>query len=109
VRFDEFANGLQNGALHSDVVFERWESGPDGTPRQQKYKGCWLMVDNGYLNWGTHSGGGRQRQVRVCGDGGRSHPCSPAFDEAVSCKTCGALRHCVPKKTGRLAPKESWD
>lgn len=53
VRFDELATGLQNGDLESNFVFELWERGPDGTHRQQKYTGCWLIVDNGYLNWGT--------------------------------------------------------
>ena len=53
VRYDKMATTLRYGK--SDVLdnlpFELYERTEDGTVVSVKYKGAWLLVDNGYLNW----------------------------------------------------------
>lgn len=49
IRFDSFLTDIQHHRKFSDVEFELLLK-PTGN---QKYKGAWVMVDNGYLNWPT--------------------------------------------------------
>jgi hypothetical protein len=52
VRFDGIAMGLRNGTLLSDdFIFELYDYDKDGNVTKVKYKGPWLLVDNGYHNW----------------------------------------------------------
>ena len=37
----------------NDVVFELYEYGDDGTIGTKEYRGAWILVDKGYLNWAT--------------------------------------------------------
>jgi hypothetical protein len=37
----------------SDAEFDLLERGEDGKIKSVRYKGVWLMVDNGYLRWPT--------------------------------------------------------
>jgi hypothetical protein len=53
VLFDDFAGGIHSGKLLDDVEFELWELDDEGNEVAVKYRGCWLMVDNGYLKWST--------------------------------------------------------
>ena len=52
VLYDELARGLKNGTILNDNIFELFEKGDDGSIIKVKYRGAWLLVDNGYLNWG---------------------------------------------------------
>jgi len=45
--------GLNNGEYLSDVEFELVERDTSGNIQTAKYKGAWLIVDNGYLSWPT--------------------------------------------------------
>ena len=50
--FDEFVTSIHAGKiLGDDVVFELLERNADGQIVTRRYKGAWLIVDNGYLNW----------------------------------------------------------
>jgi DDE superfamily endonuclease len=49
VKFDSFATSLHDGKLN-DLQFELLER-QGTTIVSQKYKGAWLMVDNGYMQW----------------------------------------------------------
>jgi hypothetical protein len=51
VRFDKFVSGIHEGTILNDVEFSLWEKNHDGQVVEAKYKGAWLIVDNGYLNW----------------------------------------------------------
>ena len=52
VTFDEFMRGIQDGEKLADVEFDLCE--PCGNEvRLRRYKGAWVMVDNGYLQWPT--------------------------------------------------------
>jgi len=53
VLYDELARGLKNGELLTDNTFELFERGATGDIIKVKYCGAWLVVDNGYLNWGV--------------------------------------------------------
>ena len=53
VKYDTFMRGIYEGHQYADVEYELKEMGADGTPILRKYKGVWLMVDNGYLSWPT--------------------------------------------------------
>ncbi|KAG7369524.1 DDE superfamily endonuclease [Nitzschia inconspicua] len=54
VRFDKLATGLHEGTHPlCDLPFELYAYGENGEIVKQKYKGGWLLVDNGYLNWGV--------------------------------------------------------
>ena len=55
VRFDKLATALHEGTHPlCNLVFELYAKGENGQePVKQKYKGGWLLVDNGYLNWGV--------------------------------------------------------
>lgn len=41
------------GDLLPDVTFELYEYDGDGTVITKRYKGPWILVDNGYLKWST--------------------------------------------------------
>jgi hypothetical protein len=49
------AVGLHEGTSPlCNLVFELYAYGGDGNEViKEKYKGGWLLVDNGYLNWGV--------------------------------------------------------
>jgi DDE superfamily endonuclease len=51
IRFDRLANKLKNGEILEDRVFELKYRLADGTIGTRKFRGCWLLVDNGYIEW----------------------------------------------------------
>jgi hypothetical protein len=53
VLFDDFVLGIHEGDLYSDHVFELLEADARGEITRVKYRGVWLLVDNGYLAWPT--------------------------------------------------------
>ena len=53
MRFDTFARGISRGDILDDVEFELLERDKNGNTRSRKYRGVWLLVDNGYLAWST--------------------------------------------------------
>ena len=53
VLFDTFARGIYEGKLLRDLEFELLEWDGEGKTKKVKYKGCWLLVDNGYRGWST--------------------------------------------------------
>jgi hypothetical protein len=53
VLFDHFAVSLNEGRMLQDCAFELYERNSIGEVVKAKYRGAWLIVDNGYLNWST--------------------------------------------------------
>jgi hypothetical protein len=54
VKFDKLATALHEGKHPlCDLPFELYEYNEAGEVVKEKYKGGWLLVDNGYLNWGV--------------------------------------------------------
>lgn len=54
VNFDDLAVALNEGSTYlKDLPFELYERDEEGDVVRQKYRGAWLLVDNGYLNWGV--------------------------------------------------------
>jgi DDE superfamily endonuclease len=53
VLFDDFVSGIRSGKYLSDVELELYERDEEGNVITAKYKGGWLIVDNGYLRWST--------------------------------------------------------
>jgi len=53
VRFDKIAMGLKNGTILSDFIFELYDYNSSGEIIKVKYRGPWLLVDNGYHRWST--------------------------------------------------------
>ena len=53
VLFDDFAVSLNEGRKMQDFTFELYERDVSGNVTKAKYRGPWLIVDNGYLNWPT--------------------------------------------------------
>jgi Plant transposon protein len=51
IRFDKFANKLKNGEVLDDAVFELKHIKAGGDIAKRKFRGAWLLVDNGYLDW----------------------------------------------------------
>jgi hypothetical protein len=51
VLFDELLTGICNGKIQDDVEFELIEYNASGEAVSVKYRGVWVLVDNGYLNW----------------------------------------------------------
>ena len=49
--FDDFVSGLNDGTELADIEFELFEKCEDGRIKKRKYKGCWVLTDNGYLPW----------------------------------------------------------
>jgi hypothetical protein len=43
--------GIRTGKYLSDLEFELYEEQADGTVIKRKYRGAWLLVDNGYHHW----------------------------------------------------------
>lgn len=46
-----FAVDVHSGKLLQDYEFELFEYGKDGVIRRRRYRGAWMLVDNGYLKW----------------------------------------------------------
>ena len=53
VRFDKFVSGIWDGTVLEDVEFELFERDRNGDIITVKYKGGYVIVDNGYLRWST--------------------------------------------------------
>ena len=53
VLYDSLAKGLKNGTIMQDNIFELFERSDTNEIVTKKYRGAWLVVDNGYLNWGV--------------------------------------------------------
>ena len=51
---DQFAMDLQHGRILNDYEFTLFERTFGNAVKEVKYRGCWLVVDNGYLNWSTN-------------------------------------------------------
>lgn len=51
VRFDSFITGLHEGTGLSDIEFDLYEYDNDGNITCKKYKGGYVIVDNGYHDW----------------------------------------------------------
>lgn len=49
--FDPFMHQLHAGEILDDVYFDLYDRTLDGNVTKQKYRGAWLIVDNGYHNW----------------------------------------------------------
>lgn len=53
VRFGRIAMGLKHGSLLSDFIFELYDYNASGEVIKVKYRGPWVLVDNGYHRWST--------------------------------------------------------
>jgi hypothetical protein len=53
VLFNNFVQGIHDGNILNDLEFELFKMNEKGKVVAAKYQGCWLLVDNGYLNWST--------------------------------------------------------
>ena len=51
IQFDHFACNIKNGCYDDSFTFELYDYHSSGEVIKKKYKGCWLVVDNGYLKW----------------------------------------------------------
>ena len=51
VRFDQFLSGIKDGEVLEDVEFEMYERDQNGDIITVKYRGGYVIVDNGYLRW----------------------------------------------------------
>lgn len=51
VLFDDFLTRLRKGEILSENDFELLEETPDGEIVRVRYKGVWILVDNGYHKW----------------------------------------------------------
>ena len=52
ILYDDFVVGLKEGTILEDYEFNLYEYGDNDTDIiTVRYKGVWLIVDNGYLNW----------------------------------------------------------
>lgn len=49
--FDPFLNKLKNGKHFKDNIFVLLKKNEYGDVIEQKFCGCWLLCDNGYLSW----------------------------------------------------------
>ena len=51
VRHDEFYSAIMNDSIGTENVFSLYYKDSDsGKIKLQQYQGCWIIVDNGYLN-----------------------------------------------------------
>ena len=50
ILFDTFAQNLRSGGYNDKFNFELFDYGDDGEVVTVKYCGCYLIVDNGYMN-----------------------------------------------------------
>ena len=53
VLYDTFIRGIKRGEILDDNEFELYEKDADGNTIRVRYKGAWIIVDNGYLSWST--------------------------------------------------------
>ena len=53
VRFEKLAKDFKNGEIMQDNLFELWDRSGSVELIKVKYRGAWLVVDNGYFNWGV--------------------------------------------------------
>jgi hypothetical protein len=53
ILFDKFVQGIHDRKILNYLKFELFELNEKGEVVAAKYQGCWLLVDNGYLNWST--------------------------------------------------------
>jgi hypothetical protein len=53
VLFDDFVRGIYDSDVMEDVMFKLLEKDSCGGIFEMSYKGAWLIVYNGYLNWST--------------------------------------------------------
>ena len=53
ILFDEFLTNIQSGNILQDCEFELFEYNENKVVCKRKYKGCWIIVDNGYFPWPT--------------------------------------------------------
>jgi hypothetical protein len=53
ILFDTFVRGIHDGNILNNLKFELFELNEKDEVVAAKYQGCWLLVDNGYLNWST--------------------------------------------------------
>ena len=53
VLYDKLAVGLRSGELINDNIFDLYDKDANGNIIKVKCIGSWLLVDNGYLNWGN--------------------------------------------------------
>jgi len=53
VLFDDFVRGVFEGKIMEDVEFELFEKDRNGCTVTFRYKGPYLIVDNGYLSWSS--------------------------------------------------------
>ena len=51
VLYDDFVNKLKNGKYNDNHEFVLFDYGDDGEIIEVKHRGCYVIVDNGYLNW----------------------------------------------------------
>jgi hypothetical protein len=51
VRLDRFISGVRDGCLLQDNDFELLDYDRLGNANSVKYKGVYVIVDNGYLQW----------------------------------------------------------
>ena len=51
VNFDEFVMAMKNGQVLDGISFELYDYDEGGNVIRVKYRGAWLLVDNGYHNW----------------------------------------------------------
>ena len=51
VHFDDFISGLHEGNVMDDLEFELLERSENNQIKRRKYKGAWVLCDNGYLPW----------------------------------------------------------
>ena len=54
VLMDELATQMRKGKVMMDNIFELMDYDDNGEICSVKYRGVWLLVDNGYLNWSTN-------------------------------------------------------
>jgi hypothetical protein len=50
---NKFVQGIHDGKILNDLKFELFELNEKDKVVAAKYQGCWLLVDNRYLNWST--------------------------------------------------------
>jgi Plant transposon protein len=49
--YDEFIKLIKEGNILADNKFTLYKRSDNNTVIEENYSGCWLMCDNGYLNW----------------------------------------------------------
>ena len=51
ITFDEFVKGVRDGNYNNEYEFELCDFDENKQEIKVKYRGCYLIVDNGYLDW----------------------------------------------------------